>query len=89
MKIYNIKDTTPYAKLKQHFTVFELQSENDFQQAVLDNKGEIFVEDTKVYLLTPNNRCYVLFYNNKTIIERMLKDRRIEGDVNEGKHISK
>jgi hypothetical protein len=76
--MYNIKDTIPYAKLKEKFTVFELQSEYDFQQAVLDNKGELFIEDTKAYLLTPNNRCYVLFYENKNQIKKVLNE--LNGD---------
>jgi len=80
MKIYQLKDTTPYPKLKHDNTVFELQTQGDFEQAILDTDGEIFIEDTKCYFITKNNKCYVLFYEDKTPIVRMLKDR-IEGGI--------
>jgi len=83
MKIFILKDTTPYPKLKHDNTVFELQTQNDFEQAIQDNDGEIFVEDTKCYFLTKNNRCYVLFYEDKTPIVRMLKDRMEGGTYND------
>ncbi len=75
MKAYYLKDTTPYSKLKQNNIVFELQTKNDFEQAIIDNEGEIFVEDTKVYLLTKNNKCYVLFYNDKKPIIKIVNAR--------------
>ena len=91
MKVYELKDTTPYPKLKHDNTVFELKTQKDFEQAILDNEGEIFVEDTKCYLLTKNNRCYVLFYTDKAQIVRMLKDRMDGGIDNDNnrRNISK
>jgi hypothetical protein len=91
MKVYELKDTTPYPKLKHDNTVFELKTQNDFEQAILDNEGEIFIEDTKCYLLTKNNRCYVLFYKDKGLIVRMLKERLNGGisDDHNRRNISK
>lgn len=92
MNTYKLRDTTPYKKLKEEYLVFELSSEQEFQQAILDNEtGQIFIEDTKAYILTPNKKCFVIFYDNKSKIERMLKDRMDggNGDDNNRRNISK
>jgi len=48
-KIYVLKDGTPYKKLKDEYLVFELSTDNEFYQALSENQGEVFVEDTKAY----------------------------------------
>ncbi len=75
MNTYNLKDTTPYKKLKEEYLVFELSSEQEFQQAILDNDaGELFIEESKAYILTPNKKCFVIFYDDKSKIEKALKE---------------
>lgn len=75
MKSYNLKDTTPYKKLKEEYIVFELSSEQEFQQAILDNEtGELFIEDTKAYILTPSKKCFVIFYDDKNKISKILTE---------------
>lgn len=91
MNTYKLRDTTPYKKLKEEYLVFELSSEKDFQQAILDNEaGELFIEDTKAYILTPNKKCFVVFYDDKSKIERVLKEwlKGGNGDDNNRRNIS-
>lgn len=85
MNCYSLKDTTPYKKLKEKFLVFELSSLQEFEQAFYDNidKGELFIEDTKAYILTPNKKCFVVFYTDKSKITYLLKECQNGGVIDD------
>lgn len=62
--VYLLKNPTPYSKIKEKNDVFELSNLKELEQAIIDHEGDVFIEDTKVYLLTKTNRGYVLFYDD-------------------------
>lgn len=63
MKLYQFKTAIPF-KIKPNSKVLELQNQKDFEQAILDYEGNVFIGDSKAYFITKNYKYYIISYTD-------------------------